>query len=159
MQTRLVPMRWASSETYVDKAKRLEQAIIHAQKAGYTISLVGESAGASIALNVAATTPGIHRIVTVAGVTSSDLPIWDSTKKRFPVFVVSAAKINDSLKRIDTSRIHTIHALADRIVTPRYNDIAGAHNHCVPSIGHFLTVSLCLTLFSPYVIFLIKYSK
>ena len=156
VKMQLVPMQWDSGEAYQQKALRLKQAIVSAQQSGYTVSLIGESAGASIALNVAADTPGIHHIVTLAGVTSSDLPIWPVTKKRSPSFVVSASKINDSLKHLDTSRIHTVHALIDRIVSPRYNDIVGAHNHQLLSVGHIPTIVLCLTLFSPFIVSLIK---
>ncbi len=155
----LVPMRWESNETYEQKVARLKQAIARGQQLGYIVSLIGESAGASIALNVAADTPGIRRIVTIAGVTSSDLPIWPATQKRSPSFVASAGKINESLKHLDPSRIHTIHALIDQTVSPRYNDIPGAHNHQVPSVGHIPTIVLCLTLFSPYVVWLLKYSQ
>ncbi len=159
IKLQFVPMRWDSSEKYEQKVRRLSQAIVSAQKSGYTVSLIGESAGASIALNVAAVVPGIHRIITIAGVNSSDLPIWPVTRKRSPSFVIAAGKINNSLKRVDTSRVHTVRALIDHIVTPRYNDIPGAHNHRLPTVGHMPTVILCLTLFSPYIVRLIKRTK
>lgn len=156
VKVQLVPMQWNTPGGYEQKVKQLKDAIKTAQDAGYTVSLVGESAGASMALNVAATTPGIHCIVTLAGVNSSDLPISPVTRRRSPAFAASAARIKKSLPLLDTSRVHTFRALIDETVWTRYDDIPGATAHRLLTVGHLPTIILCLTLLSPYVISIIK---
>lgn len=156
LEVRLVPMRWDSKESYERKMKRVKDAIESAQKVGYSVSVIGESAGASMALNVAAVTPGLHRIITLAGVNSSDLPISPITQRRSPAFAESAAAISNSLKRIDASRVYTVRALSDKVVWTRYNDIPGARTHRVLSVGHLATIALCLTLYSPFIAALIR---
>lgn len=156
IRTQFVPMQWDKPGDYTEKLRRIKEEVATAQKAGYSVSLVGESAGASAALNTAAITPGLHHVITLAGVNSSDLPISPVTRKRSPAFAIAAAKINESLKQVDTSRIHTIRGLTDRIVWTRYNDIPGAKNHTVFTFGHFFTIVACLTVLSPYVISIAK---
>lgn len=156
VRTQLVSVKWDDGGSYEQKLTLVQDTIEAAQEQGYTVSLVGESAGASLALNVAALTKDLHRIVTFSGVNSSQLPISSVTKKRSPAFAVSAAKINASLRRIDASRIHTIRGFTDRIVWTSYNDIPGAENHTVFTFGHLFTIVACLTVLSPYMVTIIK---
>lgn len=160
VKTQLVPMRWNGTEGYDQKVARVKDTIAAAQKAGYVVSLVGESAGASMALNVAAMTPGLRRIVTLAGVNSSSMPISPFTQKRAPAFKISAGTITKSLQTLDTSRVHTIRALIDNVVSSsRYGTVTGAHNHRIFTFGHLATIGLCLTIFSPYIVSIIKNTK
>lgn len=156
VKTRLVPMQWYGDGSYEQKVRQIKQAISAAQQAGYAVSLIGESAGASIALNVAAATPTLHRVVTLAGVNSSVMPISPVTRRRSPAFDVSAMNIGASLKLLDISRIHTISAASDSIVPARYSTIPGAHNHRIWSVGHIATIILSISLLSGYIVSIIK---
>lgn len=156
IKTQLVPMQWYGKGGYEQKVTQIKTAIKAAQDAGYAVSLIGESAGASMALNVSALVSDLHCVITLAGVNSSKLPISPITRRRSPAFAMSAASIDDSLLQIDTSRIHTIRAVFDPVVSPRYDTISGAHHHRIFCIGHIPTILLCLTLLSPYLISIIK---
>lgn len=158
VSVQLVSVKWHDGRTYEEKLAEVQKEAEKAIKAGYKVVMIGESAGASLALNAAATLPKLHKIVLIAGVNSSRLPISPYTKKRSIAFAQSAAGIAKSLEKIDTVKIHTIRALHDAVVSPRFNDIPGAHRHVLPTIGHLATIILCLTILSPFVIRIIKAS-
>lgn len=159
VSTQLVSVKWHDGGTYEEKLAKVRGEAEKAIKAGYKVVLVGESAGASLALNAAATLPKLHRVVLIAGVNSSQLPISPYTKKRSPAFTQSAAGITKSLEKIDTTKIHTVRALRDAVVSPGFNDIPGAHKHVLPTIGHLATIILCLTILSPSIVRIARYNN
>lgn len=158
LPAQLVPIKWYGGGTYEDKLQLVLGAAAKAHRDGYEIILIGESAGASLAINAAALLPNITKIVLLAGVNSSKLPIADYYKKRSPAFVISASAITGSLEQIDTKKIITIRAMIDRVVSPQFNSIEGARTYILPTIGHLTTILLCLTILSPLIIRFIKHS-
>lgn len=145
----LVPVKWYGGGTYKEKLALVTQRANNAITKGYEVTLIGESAGASLALNAAAQLPRLHRVILVTGVNSSKVSISPRIQRRSPSFVASSKAITDSLVKITPGKIHTIRALVDGTVSPRFNDIPGAHKHLMWSIGHLPTIFLCLTLLSP----------
>jgi pimeloyl-ACP methyl ester carboxylesterase len=150
------PMHWYEEGTYQQRADQILRQIERLEQVGFAVSLVGSSAGASMALNVAAKAPNLHKVITIAGVNSSELSISPNIRQRSPVFDQSAQAASTSLEKVDPTRIHTIHGVIDNVVTPTYNDIPGASNHRIFTIGHIMTIAACLTILSPWVIRLIK---
>ena len=157
--TQLLPMQWNAGSTYEDKFKEVMAAIKRAQDAGYAVSLVGESAGASMALNAAVQASSLYSIVLLAGIASTSTPISSYIKARSPAFAASVAALSKTLAKIDTSNIHIVQALWDPTVPTRHNQINGAHAHTIWSIGHIPTIVLCITLLSPFIIMLAKRGK
>lgn len=156
VQVELVPMNWYGEQDLQKKQADVLRVFDEATGKGHTVSLIGESAGASMALTIAALRPATHRVVTIAGLNDAFTDISPSIRQRSPSFVASVKAIEASMKRLDLNRVHTIRALADFTVYARHTRIKGAENHVLPTIGHLLTIGLCLTLFAPYVIRLIK---
>lgn len=157
VQVTLVPMNWyGADQDFHKKQEAVLQAIDEAIDNGFTVSVIGESAGASMALNVAALRPAVRRVITIAGLNDTFTDISPSISSRSPSFIQSVRAIETAMKTLDLDRIHTIRALADFTVYARHTRIRGAHNHILPTIGHLVTIGLCLTVFSPYVIRLIK---
>jgi len=156
VKARLLPIKWYNDGTYDAKLTLVRESVRAARQQGYKVSLIGESAGASLALNAAAELPEIHRIVLVAGVNSSKLPISPRYNTRAPAFVESAGRVSRSLEAIDRSKIHTVRALWDPVVSPHFNDIQGAHEHVIFSSGHFTTIVLCLSVLSGFIAHIIK---
>lgn len=151
----LVPMMWYDGKPFAEKLQRVTAAIDAAEKAGYTVSLIGESAGGSMAINAAAAHPGIHRLVTIAGVNDPSIQISPVIQAKSPAFMSSVAKLSDSLPQLRKHDVHTVRALLDLVVDKRFSRIPDVRDHRVPSLGHLPTIALCLTIFSPYVISLI----
>jgi len=156
VQTQLVPMQWDKNTGFDEKYNRVNDAIEFAKKQGYTVSVVGESAGASMAINVASHRDDIHRVITICGTNNPQMKVAPRTLKRSPVFGISMQKLTKAVSRLDVKNTHTISARIDNIVATKYTGIPGANNHRIFSFGHLFTVSLCLTFLSGYVVALIK---
>lgn len=147
----LVPVKWYGGGTYEDKLSLVLGRANDAIAKGYKVTLIGESAGASLVINAAAQLPNLHRIILIAGVNSSKLSISPRIQRRSPSFTASSRAITTSLIKIKPEKIHTVRALVDGTVSPRFNDIPGAHKHVAWSFGHIPTIFLCLTFFSPFI--------
>lgn len=156
IEVNLLPVKWYDGGTYAEKLQLVVRAIRDANSKGYKVTLIGESAGASLALNAAAMFPDIHRIILIAGVNSAELPISPHLKQRSPSFAESARMLATSLDTIDPKKIHTIKGLVDSVVSPRYNDIPDARSHTFLSFGHLVTIALSLSVFSFFVARIIK---
>jgi len=156
VRANFVPMLWYDGKTYDQKLKDVLDAIDTAQNEGCLVTLVGESAGGSMAINAAYARPSIRRLITIAGANDPDAKISPVTLRRSPAFDWSMRHMKQSLGLFPADKIHTVRGLADRIVRTRHTVIKGAHNHVVPGIGHMATIILCLTLFAPYVIWLVR---
>jgi pimeloyl-ACP methyl ester carboxylesterase len=159
VETQLVPMTWYDGGSYEDKYQRTSALIKSLAAENVRLSLVGESAGGSMAVNLFATHPEVASLVTVAGVNRSSAPVAAKTLHRGPAFAVSRQQVTESLASIPASRRHaiwTISGLVDSVVRAHHSHIPGAHNRHIWTIGHLGTIALCLTLLSGYVIYLAK---
>lgn len=159
VRTELVPMRWYDGRPFQEKQERVLTAIQRAQDKGYAVSLIGESAGGSMAVNVAALTPSLQALVTVCGVNSPAAPVSPRTLRRAPGFDESIRRLSVSLPQLPLEKTHVVRAWYDPIVGSQYTRLEGAHNHRLWSIGHLPTITLCLTVFSGFVVTLIKRSR
>lgn len=155
----LVPMNWYSGGAYDERFERASKVIIDAVDRGHVVSLVGESAGGSMAINLFASHPVVASVITIAGVNRASTPVAQRTLRRGPAFAVSRQRVDESLRSINSERkrqIYTLSALLDSVVRARNSHIEGARNYRVWSVGHLFTITLCLTFFAGYVIHLAK---
>lgn len=159
VKTKLVPMRWYDGGSFEEKERRVLEVICRIESAGYVVSLIGESAGASMAINAAAKLPRLHRLVTVSGVNDPSFPVSPVTLAKSPAFKESIERLHESLLRIDSHRTHVVRAWYDQVVSERHTAIAGAHSHRLFSFGHLTTITVCLTLFSGYIVALVKHGR
>ncbi|MBC7943493.1 hypothetical protein H7X68_03290 [Candidatus Saccharibacteria bacterium] len=158
VKTELVSMRWYDGRPYAEKYQRVIESVKRAEDKGYVVSLVGESAGGSMAINVAAQVPTIHKLITVCGVNSPAIKVSPHTLRKAPAFGESISLLVDSLPKI-IARTHVVRAWYDPVVYAEHTYIKGATNHLIYNIGHLSTVVLCLTILSGYVVSLIKRSS
>ncbi|HET6746768.1 MAG TPA: hypothetical protein VFH06_01530 [Candidatus Saccharimonadales bacterium] len=159
VEARLVPIKWYEKGNYQNKRALVYAAVQEAKRQGYLITLIGESAGASLALNTASEFPqAIKKVIVIAGVNSSQLPISPHYTMLAPAFAESAGRVSQSVRIMDPAKIHTVRGLLDHVVSPRFNDIEGAKKHVIFSVGHFWTIVLCLTLLSGFIAHLVKQS-
>lgn len=156
VRAELVRMNWDDEKGYTPKYNRVVKAVTSAIKNGYTVSLVADSAGASLALNVFADYPDIYRVVTICGVNSPKLKISDIVKQKDPALDDSVKHLMRSLPKLDTKRIVSLQSRMDEIVADEYSFIKGARNQKLPIIGHSLAISFCLTFGTSIVVRAIK---
>ena len=146
-----VPMKWYDSKPYEEKYKRVDSAIRNAQTLGYTVSVIGESAGGSMAMNIFAGNDTIYRMISLCGVNTARSPIASSIFRKGPAFKTSVASIADSQTDVEKDKIDhitSITALYDPTVPVARNSIPGARHVKLWSIGHFPTIVLALSLLS-----------
>ena len=153
-EAELIPMDWDDEKSYQPKYDRVVDAVSRATKKGQRVSLVADSAGAAIALNVFARhSKKIDRVVTICGVNSASiLPLSPMIEKRNPALDNAIRKLPVVLPRIDTTRITSFTALWDLTVRPEHSYIKNAHNRRLPMVVHFLTISCALTIFAPWIV-------
>jgi pimeloyl-ACP methyl ester carboxylesterase len=155
----LLPMRWDDGEAYDEKFKRSMDHVERALSRHERVTVVGESAGGSMSVNLFAANPSIYSLVTVAGVNKSSTTVAAYRLRRSPAFAESRQLVDTSLAKIAVDRmkrVHSIHAVSDNMVRPRHSRINGANNYRIWTVGHLFTIAVCLTLLSGYVIRLAK---
>lgn len=159
VRAELIPMRWDDDEPYDIKFERVARAVKEASAKNSRVTLIGESAGGSMALNMFVANPTVNTLITIAGVNTAATPVAGYRLRRSPAFAESRYRVNESLRRLDASRrdaIHTVRATVDNVVRARHSQIDGAHNHRIWAYGHLYTITLCLTLLSGYIVYLAK---
>lgn len=145
-------MSWADKQPFEHKLQALLKHIDERRAAGERVSLVGESAGASAAMNAYAARPGsIHRVVCICGKLRNPETIHPATYRQNPAFAESMDLLPQSLASLSTSqlsRVRSIHPLADPTVPVPDTIIAGAEERTIPTVGHATSIVLGNVLFS-----------
>lgn len=145
VQAQLVPMKWNQERGYKPKYNRVASAVAAAIKQGYTVSLVADSAGASLALNVFADHPEIHRVVTLCGIDSSKIKLAETVKSHNPALDDSVKHLIRSLQTIDRERVISFRSRHDRVVAEEFSILKGAVNQQLSVTGHNRAIAFALT--------------
>lgn len=156
--------KWKSEEKgfrkKLDDALKLVDSLI---ASGKKVSIIGNSAGSSLAINILGERKEkIHRVVVNCGrVRTGDWPwfTFDQATASSPSFkesVLKSEKIIAKLSQEEKKKILTLRPLFDEIVPPFTVPIEGATNEIVPSVEHVLTIALNMTLLSNRIIKFIR---
>lgn len=149
VEAKLVPMRWNDGQSLDRKADRINHAIDEALAAGRKIYLIGESAGASLAIQVATErTKHIAGLLTLCGVVSPRTPVSGYLRNRAPAFDEALKTLAGSLPRLDAKRTVTVSGYGDASVVYQFSTIAGMPSHRLMSLGHLTTIAAGLTIYS-----------
>lgn len=140
----------------LNEALKLIDALI---ATGKKVSIIGNSAGSSLAINIFGERRGkIHRVVVNCGrVRTGDWPwfTFDQAAASSPSFresVLRSEHIIPKLSGTERRKILTLRPLFDEVVPPWTVPIAGATNEITPSVEHVATIALNMTLLSGRVI-------
>ncbi|MGB4762551.1 MAG: hypothetical protein WBP12_04330 [Candidatus Saccharimonas sp.] len=148
----LVPSRWASSETFDVKVKRVMQVVQEAHDNGYRVVLIGESAGGSLALNIYAQVPTlISRVVTLCGKNAQADTVSPRLYRRNPAFRVSMQRVGravEQLTRDQRQRVSVVYPLVDAYVPRADTLIPDCHRVRLYSVGHLTSILFGLTFAS-----------
>lgn len=142
-----VPMNWSIESDLASKIQRLETAIRRAVVDGKDVVVIGESAGAAIAL--IADTSGIKKVITICGVANGAIQIGDGYAER----AAALRPAVDELRKRETAgklpeNIHSFRPAFDEVVYKKHSVAKGATEHVLWSLGHMITIVLGLTLLS-----------
>lgn len=150
-------MEWCNSEEFNDKLERLLRKIDDLSCNGNRVSLVGCSAGASIALNAFLKRKNaVHKVISVCGRLSvgnyqgfRSLPARAKGSPAFEQSVRIFSRQANLLGPDDRMKIMTVRArFGDELVPDDTSQLPGACNIQIPTIEHSLSIVLALSVFS-----------
>lgn len=149
VHTQLVPMKWYGGGSFESSWDSIKKAVDSAKANGDKVFVIGESAGATMAIHTAAHLP-IDAFATLCGVTNPNASISSSIFARSPSFKQSVQKLQSSLDILKDKPVPALRFIAwlDTVVTPSVNTLSGARTIRLPSIGHIITNKFALTIFS-----------
>lgn len=123
------------------------------------ISIVGNSAGSSFALNIFGERKNkINKVIINCGrIRDGDWPwfTFDQATKSSPSFkesVLRAKELEKSLTKNDGQKILTLRPLFDEVVPPFTVPVKRARNEVIPSIEHVVSIALNMTLYKKKII-------
>lgn len=148
----LVPMKWDSG-TFEQKLARIDRAID--QAAGKRVVILGESAGGSMAVHVAARRTDVYKIMTLCGKNSHPETVGQEYYDRSPAFRTSMGLLDASMGQLtmqQREQFVSIHPLYDPVVPVRDTLLADCRRVRLWSFGHMSTIVFALTALSPIIV-------
>jgi pimeloyl-ACP methyl ester carboxylesterase len=154
------PMRWGVDELWAIKLDRLLKQIDTYTAKGYTVSLIGESAGASAAINaLRKRTKMLRAVVLLCGKSQYPNRVASRLYTKNPSLRNSLADshhIAQNLTSDEKHKILNIHPIADEVVPVWETKIPGVKNVRIPSVGHAPSILLGATLYNLIIVRFIK---
>lgn len=140
---------WHSSESYNEKWKRLEESIASIRKESLTV--VGVSAGASLAVRLSSENPRIPHTITVCGKLKGFDSIGKEYLKRAPALYESVKYSENSITKLqhESSRFTCYSSLFDPVVPNQDTYFSRARRKNIPIVGHSIAIVLYLVFFLP----------
>jgi pimeloyl-ACP methyl ester carboxylesterase len=153
-------MYWETAETFEAKLAPLLERIDALTASGYTVSLVGTSAGASVAVQAFYRRPaGVHRVVSICGKLQNPQTVHPGVFRKNPAFREALALLPAALAGLASAqlaRILSVRPVTDESVPPADTVVPGAQSRQVPTMGHGLSIGYCVTLYAPRIMRFIK---
>ncbi|HCZ28258.1 TPA: alpha/beta hydrolase [Candidatus Saccharibacteria bacterium] len=145
-------MNWYDGKPLEEKMARVKKIL---EKMDGPVAIIGESAGATVALLAAAEYKNVHTLITICGVAQPTTPISPYLQHRAPA-LPEAVKRLDSLSFASSLSIHSLRSWYDPVVGKKYSVAPAATVHTLLVPGHLFTILCCLTVLSWYVIRLVR---
>lgn len=141
---------WPSDEDYHAKITRLNNFIEKISAQNTAVSLIGVSAGASLALNSSQShkTNKINKIILICGKINNPQTIHKKTYQNNIAFRDALAELQITLKKLvrkDLEKIMTMRPISDDVVAVTDQVIPGAHNYQLKSKGHAYSIFLSIS--------------
>jgi carboxylesterase type B len=149
-------MSWQGKEKDFERKLEKVVALIDTYCAdGYTVSLLGTSAGGSAVVNAFAMRKDkIHRVINVCGRLRKGENVFPTlekaslTSKSFYDSIIQCENNLKTLSPRECQQILTFRPLFDELVPSSTVSVPGAKNIILPTIAHILSISIAMTVFS-----------
>ena len=145
------PSRWSSSEDFEQKLARLTDKCDELLTQHKPLSLVGTSAGASLAINgLGKYRDKIKGVTLICGKINNPQTIGQRIYTKNPAFRESidrSLEVISSLTKDERARILSIHPIRDLSVPVPDTIIDGAVEKQVPTYGHIPSIAIIITLY------------
>lgn len=153
-------MNWLENGTFEHRMEELQKKIDGLIKEGHAVSIVGVSAGASVALSIFSKRKDVmHRAVCLCGKIGNLDAINPRYFKRHPNFYPSVKELQRSLPALtakDKERILSIRPLFDEVVPVKDSVLTGSMHKILPTIGHVPSIAYGISIGSFGIIRFIK---
>ncbi|MNY14510.1 Alpha/beta hydrolase family protein [compost metagenome] len=159
VSTELVPVQWYGGGDLEARYAMVAAAVNRAQWRGCRVILVGESAGASLAINVASRCPDVDGLMTICGIANPRAEVSAAIRKKSPAFNQSLGWLKADIDELDTTKVCNLRAVIDPVVPRGSSVILGAKQRVIWSVGHIVTIALCLSLYGGLVVYLARSIK
>jgi predicted alpha/beta hydrolase family esterase len=147
IQTKLVPMQWKNGDdTLADKLHRVEEAL-EAIPAKAQVIIIGESAGASIAIQLLQQKSAHIKVITLCGKLHRAHTVSYATYARNPGLRESLLAADESVKKLTKNqkkRCITIYNQRDPVVSPKDATLAGVRSIPQNLTGHIMAITFLL---------------
>jgi|SRR5579859_3002456 len=153
-------MNWYEDRSFAPKLDGLVDRIDELNEQGYTVSLLGVSAGASAALNAyVKRKDSVHKVVFVCGKLANFQNINPKYFINNPPFKESIELAKRSLNQLtpgDKTKMISMQPLIDGIVYIPDTMIEGVRNKRFLGIGHVPSIAIALVFYSRFIVGFIK---
>jgi len=143
-------MAWVDDGGFEKRMTELDRRIESITHAGYTVSLIGASAGASAALvGYERNKSRIHAVVTLCGALGPSNSIGQTVYKVNPRFEEAMLRLPAAVQSLapdDLRRILNAYAKQDSVLGEEHTVLAGAQYLRLPIKGHMLGVAYGLLI-------------
>lgn len=139
---------WENPEGFDKKLARLDSKVSALQEKGFTVSLVGVSAGASAVVNYYANNSSIHKLILISGKVNDPDNVHPLRYKINPDFKTSMERTGKSLEIIKhkdaAKNILSIYSQQDRVVTEKDSTIEGATHKKIYARSHGSAIAMAV---------------
>lgn len=152
----LCRVQWKDGLSYPSKLEKLLRLIDDLTKTGYTVSLVGISAGGSAVINALFARPDkVHKVINVCGrLKDGGYLGFRSLERRSrssTAFRDSVLTCEQNLEKTDSTylrRIMTFRArFGDELVPSDTSQVSGTNNIALPTIEHMISIAITLLFY------------
>ena len=156
VRTQLVPMHWRDGNRFEDKLTRLGKIIEEKHAQGYKVTLIGESAGGSMALHAyAAYGEKLFRVMTVCGKNTQPQDVSPHLYRKNQSFKTSMFLVDEaisSLTKAQRQAFVSVYPFKDGTVPIRETLIPDCQHVRLWSFGHLTSIAFALTLASGLIV-------
>lgn len=149
-------MPWSGSGTYDSKLEALIKRIDSRAARGYSVSLIGASAGASAALNAYVQRREVVRaVVLICGKIQRPEGVADHTYATNPAFKTAMHQLQDTLRELTPAdKVKMLSLYSPKDVTVPYQDtvIPGVKEQALPALSHGKAILYTISLGSKRII-------
>lgn len=148
----LCPMKWYLNESWIEKLDRLVRLIEQRKSEGKSVTVIGESAGASAVMTLMTTRPElVDGAILLCGKFTHPDRVAKSLYHRNPAFFSAMTQSDDGTHRLTEkvrSKILNVHPLFDPVVPVKETKVTGIQDTFMPTIGHATSIIFALTVWS-----------
>lgn len=151
VHTEICQMNWSDKQSFQPKLQKILNRIDTLTTQGYSVSLVGVSAGANAAMHAFAKRPNsVNKLVIICGAIQHPEEVGENTKRDNPAFWQSMVALHQGvLDAFTTEQRHRIVSFipqSDETVNPKNMRVEGVIYEPLPTHGHTKSIVYAISI-------------